>query len=68
MQLRSKVNKLQRENCELRETIERCEPLVGVARVESTASEGVPLDSIRAENQQLKEKVNQNFVHVHLFH
>ena len=56
-QLRSKVNKLQQENHKLREAIERYEPVMGVARAESATSEGVPLDSIRAENQQLKEKV-----------
>ena len=61
-QLRSKVDKLQQENRELREAIERHEPVVGVARVESTTSERIPLDSIRAENQQMKEKVTKNIV------
>lgn len=62
-QLRSKVDKLQLENRQLREAIERQEPVVGVSRKEPTAVEDkvqefLASDSLKAENEQLKEKVN----------
>ena len=62
-QLKSKVDQLQLENCQLREAIERQEPVVGVSRKEPTAVEDkvqdfLALDSLKAENEQLKEKVN----------
>ena len=59
-QLKSKVDQLQLENRQLREAIERQEPVVGVSRKEPTAvvQDFLALDSLKAENEQLKEKVN----------